>query len=134
MPVRTLDHVNIVTRDLPGTVDFYRQVMGFTVIDPPAPLEPDLIQWLCDMDGRPILHIVDRRRMVGREGFADRIGEPTGAIDHVALECEGLDEMKARLDAAGLDYRVSGVAGISLTQLFVRDPNGVLLELNFRGG
>ena len=44
MPVRTLDHVNIVTRDLPGTVEFYRTVMGFTVIDPPAPLEPDLIQ------------------------------------------------------------------------------------------
>ncbi len=41
--------------------------------------------------------------------------------------------MLARLDRLGLAYRCTGVASVGLRQVFVRDPNGVLLELNFRG-
>ncbi|RVQ66964.1 glyoxalase [Croceicoccus ponticola] len=133
MSVRTLDHVNIVTTDLSGAVAFYRDILGLIPSDPPEPLKPEDIRWLNDAEGRPIVHMVRREFMERREYFVDNVGNPTGSIDHVAFDCDGLDDMKARLDAAGLDYRVSGVSGIRLTQLFVRDPNNVLLELNFRG-
>jgi hypothetical protein len=38
------------------------------------------------------------------------------------------------LNAHGLPYRLNHVAAIDLKQIFVSDPNGVLLELNFRAG
>ncbi|WP_066557260.1 VOC family protein [Croceicoccus bisphenolivorans] len=134
MRVETLDHVNIVTGDLAGTVSFYRDVLGLEQRDPPEPLQPDLVQWLCDAGGRPIFHLVDRARMDRKGPYANKLGGQTGSVDHVALNCTGLEEMRARLDARGLDYRVGGVSGISLVQVFVRDPNNVLLELNFREG
>ena len=40
--------------------------------------------------------------------------------------------MRARLDTLGTAYRTREVAAIGLKQLFVDDPNGVRLELNFR--
>jgi catechol 2,3-dioxygenase-like lactoylglutathione lyase family enzyme len=58
---------------------------------------------------------------------------PTGSIHHVALGCEGYDEMLARLDAAGLTSRTNEVTAIGLRQIFTMDPNGVLFELNFFG-
>lgn len=133
MGVETLDHVNIVTDDLAATVAFYRDLLGLDPRDPPAPLEPELIQWLHDAGGRPIFHLVDRVRNARKGGYANKVGGQTGSVDHVALNCTGLEAMRARLDAAGIDYRMSGISGIGLVQLFVRDPNNVLLELNFRG-
>lgn len=133
MGVETLDHVNIVTDDLAATVAFYRDLLGLDPRDPPAPLEPELIQWMYDAGGRPILHLVDRVRNDRKGGYTNKVGGQTGSVDHVALNCTGLEAMRARLDAAGIDYRMSGISGIGLVQLFVRDPNNVLLELNFRG-
>ena len=37
----------------------------------------------------------------------------------------------ARLDAAGVDYRMFDVPGRAMKQIFVRDPDGVTIELNF---
>ena len=60
-------------------------------------------------------------------------GGHTGAIHHVAFECDGFDEMVRRLKARNLDYGFAEIPSIKLRQLFVTDPNNVLLELNFRG-
>jgi len=40
--------------------------------------------------------------------------------------------MKSKLESRGLVYTSSDVPSINLRQLFVNDPNGVTLELNFR--
>lgn len=134
MRVDALDHVNLVAADLGATVAFYREMLGLEERDPPSPLDPVLIRWLYDAGGRAIVHAVSTDRMAGRDGFPDRIGRETGSVDHVAFACTGLDDMRARLDAAGISYRMSGVAGIGLVQVFVRDPDNVQLELNFRDG
>ncbi len=42
--------------------------------------------------------------------------------------------MIARLDHLGIAHRANHVVGIDLKQIFVRDPNGILLELNYRQG
>ena len=36
-----------------------------------------------------------------------------------------------KLDGAGIDYRLVDVPGRVMKQIFVRDPDGVSLELNF---
>ena len=39
--------------------------------------------------------------------------------------------MKAKLTAAGVGFRDRVVPGMTLRQIFVPDPEGVMVELNF---
>ena len=84
-----------------------------------------------DDAGRAIIHLncLDAPRTFDRAVTPG----PTGSIHHVALNCSGHVEMVKRLDARGLAYQPNVVVSIGLRQLFVMDPNGVLLELNFFG-
>ncbi|HWU02410.1 MAG TPA: VOC family protein [Novosphingobium sp.] len=131
MRIAALDHVNVITADLDGTARFYARIFGLERRDAPPPLTPQTAQWMYDDAGRAIIHLnsTDCRRTYDREVMQG----PTGSIHHVALACEGHDEMLARLDAAGLDYQRNHVVAIGLRQIFTLDPNGVLFELNFFG-
>lgn len=128
--VMALDHVNIITADLDGTARFYVELLSLERRDAPPPMTPQNAQWMYDGSGRAILHINshDCPRRYDRE-FA--IG-PTGSIHHIALGCSGYDDMIARLDARESIYQTNIVHAIGLRQIFTLDPNGVLLELNFR--
>ena len=53
----SLDHVNIQTVKLGETVAFYRDVLELRAGDPPPPLDPALVQWMFDPDGRAIFHL-----------------------------------------------------------------------------
>ena len=130
MKVNALDHVNIITADLDRSARFYADLFGLERRDAPPPLTPSQAQWMHDQAGRAIFHInsLDCPRACER----DVLPGPTGAIHHVALNCSGYEEMIARLDARALDYQSSLVAAIGLRQIFTQDPDGVLLELNFR--
>jgi len=120
MGARTLDHVNIVTSDLAGTMRFYRDLLGLEPGERPAFAFPGA--WLY-LDGKPVLHLVLRESAAAS---AD-----TGAIDHVAFGCDDFEGTRARLDAAGVACDVRDVPGGRLRQIFLRDPNGVKVELNF---
>jgi len=127
-----LDHVNLQTTRLAETVAFYRDVIGLEVRDPPG-LDPSLVQWMHDERGHGIIHLSTTGSLLG-EAPATLDGSGTGAVHHVALDCSGHDAMIATLQAHGLSYRLNHVAVIDLKQIFVQDPNGVLLELNYRSG
>lgn len=129
MQVEALDHVNIITGDLDGTAGFYAELLDLDRRDAPPPLTPQNAQWMYDREDRAVLHInsLDCPRAYDREVMEG----PTGSIHHVALRCQGYDEMIAKLDARGADYQVNLVEAINLRQVFTEDPNGVLLELNF---
>jgi hypothetical protein len=51
----------------------------------------------------------------------------------VAFRAEGLETFLARLDTLDIDYRCSHIPELDLTQLFLRDPAGTGLEINFAG-
>jgi catechol 2,3-dioxygenase-like lactoylglutathione lyase family enzyme len=80
---------------------------------------------------------------LGRLKNADRIaqlspyprdvtpGPSTGALHHVAFSCQDFETMIGKLEARGLPHRVNVIGAIGLKQVFLADPNGVLLELNF---
>lgn len=130
MNVTLLDHINIITEDLDKTASFYARLLSLHRRNAPPPLTPANAQWMYDNNDRAIIHInsVDCPRRYDR----DVQPGPTGSIHHVALACTGYDEMIARLDAGGHHYQTNLVSAISLRQIFTLDPNGVLLELNFR--
>lgn len=131
MQVNALDHINIITDDLDGTARFYAELLGLERRNGPPPLTPANAQWMYAGD-RPVLHInsSDCPRMFER---GVQPGAETGAIHHVALACSGFDDAMARIAARGLECQTNTVAAIGLRQIFVADPNNVLLELNFFG-
>ena len=131
MRVEALDHVNIITADLEGSARFYAQVFGLEPRDGPPPLTHDTARWMYDVAGRAVIHLnsLDCPRAYDREVEAG----PTGALHHVALRCSGYEELRARLARSGLEHRLNEVRAIGLKQVFVLDPNQVLLELNFFG-
>lgn len=132
MQVNALDHVNIITDRLDETAEFYRAFLNLERRDAPPPLTPQTAQWMHDVSGKPIVHLnsVDCPRTFDR---AVQPGELTGAVHHVALNCTGYDEMIRRIEARSLPHQTNLVAAIGLRQIFVSDPNNVLLELNFFG-
>ena len=131
MRVNALDHVNIFTEDMAGTTRFYAELLDLDVRNGPPPSKPEQVQWVYDLQDRPIFHI--NARGVPQSFPRDCPPGPTGPIHHVALNCSGKDEVVARLTGRGAEFSVQTIASIGLTQIFTHDPNGVLLELNFFG-
>jgi catechol 2,3-dioxygenase-like lactoylglutathione lyase family enzyme len=135
MKVRTLDHVNIRTDCLDETVAFYTNFLGMSCRPPPGMKEGGRGAWIYDGDDRPVIHVGTFGARY--PGEAEHGGlEPvtgSGAIHHVALECLGYDELLGRFKDANFEVVTSNIPSIDLRQIFVKDPNGVTLELNFRG-
>jgi catechol 2,3-dioxygenase-like lactoylglutathione lyase family enzyme len=127
--VDALDHVNIITSDVEGSARFYAELLALEPRDGPPPLTHENARWMYDGAGRAILHInsLECPRHYDR---GVRPG-PTGALHHVALRCSGYDEIRERLTHRGVEHRLNEVTAIGLRQIFVLDPNDVLLELNF---
>src|SRR5918994_2518458 len=74
MTVKLLDHVNIHTADLAGTVDFYVDVIGLEQGERPTTIGRPGAWLYCG--GRPLIHLIE----VEQSRHSD-----TGAIDHVAF-------------------------------------------------
>jgi len=129
MTVEALDHFNIVTGDLDRAETFYRDLLDLEARPAPPPLTHETARWLYDAVGRAVLHLngEDAPRVFDR----DMTPGTTGALHHIALRCTGYDATLARITALALDHRANAVPAAGLRQLFVHDPDGVLLELNF---
>jgi catechol 2,3-dioxygenase-like lactoylglutathione lyase family enzyme len=123
MTVKLLDHVNIHTPDLAGTIDFYVDVIGLTEGERPTTIGRPGAWLYCG--GRPVIHLNEAER--GRQG-------DTGVIDHVAFETEGYDDVADKLTRRGVPFQTKQLSDFRIRQIFVHDPNGVKLELNFRDG
>ncbi len=127
--VDALDHVNVITSDVEGSARFYAELLALEPRDGPPPLTHENARWMYDGAGRAILHINSLE--CPRHYERDVRPGPTGALHHVALRCSGYDEIRERLTRRGVEHRLNEVTAIGLRQIFVLDPNDVLLELNF---
>ena len=125
MPARNLEHYTIRCRDLERTRDFYATVLGLTV--GPRPSFTFGGYWLYCGD-TPVVHLV------ANEGAVGAIDESasTGRLDHIAFRSEDFDAMVATLNTRNIVFRRNEIPGFRLRQLFLHDPDGILIELNFR--
>lgn len=120
MPVIGLDHINIRTTDVAASAKFYVDVFGFEYRHGPEVMG-NRAHWLYDGAGRPIIHL----RMMEPPSV------PTGALDHVALSCQDKAAMLERLKAQGIAFSVMENLQPGVTQVFLKDPHGIALELQF---
>lgn len=129
--VKRLDHFNIQTHDMARTIAFYADLLNLEARTAPE-RDPADRMWLYDSGDRAVIHL----NRFGTDNTIPREvvpGNPTGAIHHIAFECDGYEETVDKLKVMRLYYATNDIARISLRQIFVADPNNVLLELNFRG-
>ncbi len=120
MPVIGLDHVNIRTLDAEESARFYVEVLGFAYHRGPEVMGHQA-HWLCDNSGRPIIHLRLR----------EPDGASTGPVDHVALACQGKADMVERLTARSVEFSMAENLLPGITQIFLKDPHGIAIELQF---
>ena len=138
----TLNHFSIRTPDLATCRVFYEQVLGLTVGPRPDFPFPGLWMYRGDHadNANAVVHIIgiDRddptglNQYLGERDNAQLHG--TGVVDHIAFFADGLGEMLTHLKKLGIEPRQRIVPSIGLYQLFLEDPDGVVIELNYPAG
>ena len=134
MPVTELNHYFVRANDLERSRRFYCDVLGFEVM--PRPAFPFEGYWL-GVGGRVQVHM-------GPHGIpnADRFYLGTtpasstsnsGVVDHIAFSATEPDLLALRLETLGVAMRKRFFAEFRLYQIFVQDPDGLTIELNFHG-
>ena len=123
MALTQLNHVTVRTDDLEATRDFYRAVLGLETGARPPLSFPGY--WLY-CGSQAVVHLVPRSGAIGAGPSDD-----TGNFDHVAFTAEDFEGMRERFRGLGIAYREQEVPGARIRQLFVQDPNRVMIELNF---
>ncbi len=133
MSLNKLEHFLIRANNLEETRAFYEDVLGLRDGDRPPFKFPGNWLYLGDV---PCVHLVEEG--FDRE-FADymdrdksdvRTHDNTGPIDHIAFNANDLKGMQKRFADLGIKTHEQGVEG--LYQIFITDPNGITVELNFQ--
>lgn len=127
MPVAGLNHFNLrAPRALLEELRrFYVEAIGLE--EGPRPPFRSHGHWLY-AQGHDILHLTES----GPDEA--RIAHVATTFDHIALTCTDMEAMEARLRRHGIDYAVDHVPTTSRKQVFLRDPAGNGIELNFAMG
>jgi len=125
MPILDIHHVAIKTLDLEATNRFYIDLLGLTEVARPPFQFPG--SWLAM--GNTMLHIFAGEAAFDSKGAYHRGG---AAVDHISIQAQDFNSFKSAFQQRDLDFREMDHRPMtSLWQLFVHDPNGVLIELNF---
>lgn len=133
MPLSHIEHFLIQTADLDATRDWYVRVLGMREGPHPDFKFPVVWLYLGDVD---VVHLTtggknvseNRKRYLGQQS-EEVYG--SGAVDHIAFRATGLRTMLEHLQREGVDFKQRQVDDQGLYQLFMLDPNGVKIELNF---
>jgi catechol 2,3-dioxygenase-like lactoylglutathione lyase family enzyme len=125
MGLNALNHYTIRPADLERTKDFYVDVLGLEIGYRPPLNFPGY--WLY-CGGEPTVHLIGPRES---DAHLPRAKGPTGLLDHIAFSCTGLAEMRQRLKQRGVEAEERVIPRDRQTQIFLYDPDGVAVELNY---
>lgn len=133
MALTRLDHFSVRTKDVPETRRFYETVLGLRVGARPDFPFPGA--WLYQGD-RAVVHVIgvdqsDAKGLMDYLGGRGDGGAGSGNFDHIAFTADDLPGMRAHFTACGVAFTERDVPGLSLHQVFLTDPNGLTVELNF---
>jgi catechol 2,3-dioxygenase-like lactoylglutathione lyase family enzyme len=119
LAVTAMNHFTVLTDDLARTLTFYVGLLGLREGPRPPLAFPGA--WLY-VGEQAVLHVVAGRPLPT---------ERRGVLDHIAFSATELLDVIDRLDAADRPYDLSRQPGSGVWQLFIFDPNGARVELDF---
>ena len=134
MALKTFEHVLILADDVDKTKDFYVDILGLNIgYRPDFPFKGYWL-YLNENPKAACIHLAMRKQDTGQDyyiGKKDDVKSGSGAIDHVAFNADDIESMKAKLEKISIEYTHRKVPGFPLEQLFIMDPDGVKVELNY---
>ncbi|KVL15414.1 glyoxalase [Burkholderia cepacia] len=137
MTVSRLAHYSIRTLDLERSCRFYERVLGFKRgYRPPFDFPGAWLYKGGDESDYGTVHIIGVDP-ANPDGLAAYLGDKTlpasgtGTVDHIAFLATGVESMWDTLRAEHVAWRDRTVPSLGLHQVFIEDPSGVTIELNF---
>ena len=132
MPLTGLQHFLIRAKDVDATKDFYTDVLGLRVGERPPFDFPGYWIYCGDI---ACVHLISADSTDKADAYLEKQGDAdnhgSGAIDHLAFGGADLKGFAENLDKRGVKMVHREVPGFGLHQLFVHDPDGVMIEINF---
>ena len=133
MPLLKMEHYLVLTDNIERTKDFYIDVIGLQL-----GFRADLGfpgYWLY-LGETPVIHIAEWQTYTTHSNKSDiPVSTPasgTGAFDHIAFNGYNAQEMIDKLNLLKIVFKQNDVPMVGLVQLFLFDPNGIKIELNYR--
>jgi catechol 2,3-dioxygenase-like lactoylglutathione lyase family enzyme len=135
VPMRGVDHLALVTEDLPATMDFYTRVLGMQLVhvrrvpyerDRGQPPYPNLRHYFFDMGGDQLLAFFEYPK-----GLARQNRDLPGGMQHVAFHvpADRFDALVERVRSFGVNVIGPVSLGGRFWSAYLFDPNGIRLEL-----
>lgn len=137
MAITKLAHYSIRTADLERSRQFYTEVLGLREGFRPPFDFPGIWLYIGEDESEfGVVHIigVDANNPSGLISYLGDKALPrtgSGNVDHIAFLAKGLVDFRTRLRNAGCEWRDRTVPSLGLHQVFVEDPSGVTIEINF---
>jgi catechol 2,3-dioxygenase-like lactoylglutathione lyase family enzyme len=145
MDIKRVDHYSIRTLDLEKSRRFYTEVIGLKAGprppfdfpgywlysgDPPADLQNASRNYgFVHLMGFDTANPGSLDAYVGTRKTAPEGG--TGALDHIAFAATGREAMIERCRSHNVSFHERAVPILGLHQMFIQDPDGVTIELNY---
>jgi len=111
--------------DMPTSVHFYRDLLGFELVESSPPYQPGRFHWC-------LLRLNDTELMLNTAYEYDHerppVRESAGVVAHgdttIYFGCPDVDGAYRQLRAKGLDLKEPKVAPYGMKQLYLTDPDG----------
>lgn len=127
-----LHHINVVSHDVPGLDDFYRNILDLKTepgLEQNRKLDegyPGAVSFMTDGDIQ--MHLAEKDMEIGF-----RTGQAVNPVEkgHIAFRTDDIDGFIERLKAAGISYSDYGDwAMAGWRQIFFYDPAGNVIEVH----
>ena len=132
MPLTSLNHYLIVSKNLERSKNFYEKVLGMKRAPRPDFGFPGY--WM--KAGKNIcVHLASKAPNQIRDLYLlkkhPRGVNGSGSVDHIAFIANNPAEVSARIRRAGVKMHFRSLPKDSIFQIFLKDPDDVTIELNF---
>ena len=141
MMIKRLDHVNFITHHPEATIYFYCEVIGLVLGEQLSIDTSRSLYFYIQGHDVAILHIGNAKAEKNQPKF-ERLADldsrhqghfSTGSFDHfcLAIDSNDYDAVIGKLNYEKLEYTTHCHTDMILKQIWLLDPNGVRVELNF---
>jgi len=132
VPITELNHYFIRANDVEATKRFYCEALSLQEM--PRPQVPFPGYWL-GRDDKVWVHMgphgIPNHALYYPGSPPNAATDQAGVIDHIAFGAADPDEFRTRLVKMKCEWWARKLPSFNLFQIFVRDPDGLTIELNF---
>ncbi len=129
--IKMIDHIGIMTDDLQKSVEFYTDVLGFSVSMKMEMDEAGFSVVFVEKDGSKIEFMKHKDTPKRSEGVEIKMGELSIPInDHISFSVDDMEAVVTELKKKGVIFDLEPIqleGGMKLASF--RDPTGVMIEL-----